>query len=85
MVFKCAKGLFRKLGPAVLEEKREMLKLQQESNWVEGPWMENEPRGGQRGLGAPFLKVQPTRRKIATNGWVLRSAKNPAHVGICLH
>lgn len=32
MVFKCAKGLFSRLGPAVLEKKREMLKLQQESN-----------------------------------------------------
>lgn len=32
MVFKCAKGLFRRLGPAVLEKKLEMLKLEQESN-----------------------------------------------------
>lgn len=34
MVFKCAKGLFGRLGPAVLEKKLEMLKFQQESNWV---------------------------------------------------
>lgn len=32
MVFKCAKGLFSRLGPAVLEKKLEMLKLEQESN-----------------------------------------------------
>lgn len=32
MVFKCAKGLFSRLGPAVLKKKLETFKLQQESN-----------------------------------------------------
>lgn len=48
MVFKCAKGLFCRLGPAVLEKKLEMLKLEQESNRLEGPSVADDPKSGQR-------------------------------------
>lgn len=38
-VFKCAKGLFSRLGSAILEKQPEMLKLQQESDWLKVlPW-----------------------------------------------
>lgn len=65
MVFKCAKGLFRRLGPAVLEKKLEMLKLEQESNLRKVLQWRMIPREhGQSQmevsvlLGASFLKVQ---------------------------
>lgn len=46
--------------------------------------MENDPKNGQRLLGAPFLKVQGDRGKIRINCWVLISAKSTSNVGICL-